>query len=183
MKHRNRFVPLALAATLALFLPALAAAESAREIDAHVDAALARFRQEVKGADRLLARSRAVLVLPRVIKGGLILGGEYGEGALRMGGRSVAYYSVAAASFGLTFGGEMKDIILVFLDRDALGKFRASEGWEAGVDGNVAVVKTGAGASIDTTKLNEPILGFVVGVKGLLVDASLKGSKFTRIKR
>ncbi len=172
-----------MAAAIALIAPAGIYANSGHEIDASVDMALQRFEREVRGAHGLLARSFAVLVLPKVIKGGLIVGGEYGEGALRIGGRTVAYYSVASATFGLTFGGEMKDIILVFLDESAVRKFRVSKGWEAGVDGNVAVIKVGGGASLDTTKIDEPIVGFVVGVKGLLLDASLKGSKFSPIRR
>ncbi len=174
-------------------LPALAAlfvlatgtarAETGREIDAHVNAALDRFVAEVGGGRALLAKARGVLVLPRVVKGGIVIGGEYGEGALREGGRTVAYYSVASASLGLTLGGEVKDLIILFLDEPALRKFRKSEGWEAGVDGNIAVLKTGGGASIDSASVKEPIVGFVVGVKGLLVDASLRGSKFTPIRR
>ena len=167
-----------------LFLAAgSASAETGREIDAHVNAALDRFVAEVKGGRELLAKASATLVLPRVVKGGVIVGGEYGEGALREGGRTVAYYSVASASLGLTLGGEVKDIVILFMEESALRKFRKSEGWEAGVDGNIAVIKTGGGASIDTTSVREPIIGFVVGVKGLLVDASLKGSKFSPIKR
>ena len=174
-------------------LPALAAlfflvtgtarAETGREIDAHVDAALDRFVAEVRGGRELLAKANAALVLPKVVKGGIIVGGEYGEGALREGGRTVAYYSVASASLGLTFGGEVKDLVILFMEKSALKKFRRSQGWEAGVDGNIAVLKTGGGASVDTTRVREPIIGFVVGVKGLLVDASFKGSKFSPIKR
>ena len=179
---RRLALPAAVLAAALLLAPAVFAGD-AKEIDSSVNAALARFQKEVKGAASLLAGASGVLVLPKVIKGGLLLGGEYGEGALRVGGRTVGYYNVAAASLGLTFGGEMKDIIMVFLNANALKKFRASQGWEAGVDGNVAVLETGGGASIDTTKFKEPIVGFVVGVKGLLVDASFKGSKFSPIKK
>jgi lipid-binding SYLF domain-containing protein len=183
VKLQRRFSAFAAALTFACLVPACIFAATGHEIDASVDVALDRFKSEMKGASHLLAQARAVLVMPKVLKGGVIVGGEYGEGALRIGGRTVAYYSVAAASFGLTFGGEMKDIILVFLDENAVKKFRASKGWEAGVDGNIAVVKTGSGVSLDTTKFNEPIVGFIVGVKGLLVDASFNGTKFTAIKR
>jgi lipid-binding SYLF domain-containing protein len=162
---------------------ASAMAETGREIDAHVNAALDRFVGEVREGRQLLAKADAALVLPRVVKGGVIVGGEYGEGALREGGRTVAYYNVASASIGLTLGGEVKDIVILFMEKSALRKFRKSEGWEAGVDGTIAIAKTGGGASVDTTTLKEPIIGFVVGVNGLLVDASLKGSKFSPIKR
>lgn len=177
----TRVLP-ALAALLFL-ATAAARAETGREIDAHVDAALDRFVAEVKGGRELLAKAHAALVIPRVVKGGVIVGGEYGEGALREGGRTVAYYSVASASLGLTLGGEVKDLIILFMEESALRKFRKSQGWEAGVDGNIAVIETGGGASVNTISVKEPIIGFVVGVKGLLVDASFKGSKFSPIKR
>ena len=92
--------------------------------------------------------------------------------------RLVVSFSMAVCS-----GGEVKDLVILFMEESALKKFRKSQGWEAGVDGNIAVIKTGGGASLDTTTIKEPIIGFVVGVKGLLVDASFKGSKFSPIKR
>jgi lipid-binding SYLF domain-containing protein len=183
MKPTIRSAVMALAGAMALIAPLYSFADSAHEIDARVDVALQRFESEVAGAKNLLAQAKGVLVLPKVLKGGFVVGGEYGEGALRINGRSIGYYSVASVSLGFTFGGEEKDLILVFLDEGALGKFRSSEGWQAGVDGNIAVMDKGAGASLDTTKLNAPIVGFVVGVKGLLVDASFKGSKFTPLKK
>lgn len=172
-----------LALVLCLALPVLSHAAAAREINASVDVALDRFRKEVQGAGEFLKAAKGVLVLPKVIKGGFFVGGEYGEGALRVGGKTVAYYSIASASFGLTFGGEQKDIIVLFMSNRALKKFRASKGWEAGVDGSIALINVGAGKSVDTTTIRDPIVGFVIGVKGLLVDASFKGSKFTRLKR
>jgi lipid-binding SYLF domain-containing protein len=180
MRSRPILFALALAACL---LASQAAAETAKEIDAHVDAALNRFVSEVKGSRELMGKANAVLVIPHVVKGGIFLAGEYGEGSLRSGSKTIGYYSIASASFGLTFGGEVKDLIILFMDEQAYHKFLDSKGWEAGVDGNIAVVKTGAGASADTSKLRESIIGFVVGVKGLLVDASFKGSKFSPIKR
>ena len=180
---RNRIAMLMLTLAACLLATSAACAETAKEIDAHVDAALNRFESQVKGARELMGKANAVLVIPRVIKGGIFLAGEYGEGSLRAGSRIVGYYSIASASFGLTFGGEVKDIIILFMDEQAYRKFRESKGWEAGVDGNIAVIKVGAGTSADTSKLRESIIGFVVGVKGLLVDASLKGSKLTPIKR
>jgi lipid-binding SYLF domain-containing protein len=169
--------------SLIVLIPVLGFTETPRETDAKVEAALARFHNEVKAADQLLADAKAVLVLPEVIKGGFIVGGEYGEGSLQIGRRVVAYYNVASASFGLTAGGEMKDIILLFFSSDALKSFRARNGWEAGVDGNVAVWKKGEGATAAASQVHDPIIAFVVGVKGLLVDASLKGSKFSVMKK
>jgi len=164
-------------------LPVFSFAETKHEIDAKVDSALVRFHKEVNVADELLAKSAAVLVLPEVIKGGFIVGGEYGEGALLVNGKPTVYYNVASASFGLTLGGEMKDFVILFFSTDALKQFRERKGWEAGVDGNIAVWKKGKGVSADVTRINDdPMVAFVVGVKGILVDASLRGSKFSVIK-
>ena len=158
-------------------------AATAKEIDVSVDVALERFVKEVKGAKEFLAAAKGVLILPKVIQGGLIVGGEYGEGALRIGGKTVAYYNIVSASFGYQIGGQKKDILLVFMDSEALKKFRASKGWQAGVDGTVAVLDIGAEGSIDTSKIKDPVVGFVFGQKGLMAGASIEGSKFTKLKK
>ena len=113
--------------------PALAA--SAKEIDTDVDAAIVKFEEDVKGGKSFLQSSKGVLAFPRVLKGGAGFGGEYGEGALRIGGKTVDYYNTFQGSFGLQLGGEVKTIFVVFLEEEALKRFRASEGWKAGVDG------------------------------------------------
>lgn len=166
-----------------LMLPSVSQARTAQEIDASVNAALDRFYKQVNGARDLVQRSKAVLVFAGVIKAGIGVGGEYGEGALRLGGRTSAYYSIAAASIGLQLGAQKKDIIILFLEDSALQKFQASQGWQVGVDGSVVLIDVGAGASIDTTKINQPIVGFVVGQKGLMYNLTLEGSKISKIKR
>lgn len=123
------------------------------------------------------------MVFPSVIKAGFGIGGEYGEGALRIAGKTVDYYSTAAASIGFQLGVQSKTVILVFLDNGALKKFRNSSGWEIGVDGSVALVTVGAGGSIDTTNIKDPIVGFVFSNKGLMYNLTLEGSKITKLKR
>jgi len=169
--------------TLGFVSAGVSHAKTAKEIDAGVDASLERFHKEVKGAEEFLKSAKGVLVLPGVIKGGLVIGGEYGEGALRIDGKTVDYYSTASASYGFQLGGQKKDIILVFMKEDALNKFRESSGWKAGVDGSVALVNLGAASSLDTTKMKEPIVGFVFGQKGLMYNLTLEGSKFTKLKK
>jgi len=160
-----------------------AVAATAKEIDVSVDVALEKFEKEVGGAKQFLAGAKGLLVFPTVIKAGVGFGGEYGEGALRINGKTVGYYNTAAASFGLQFGAQAKTIVLVFLDEDALTKFRKSEGWKVGVDGSVAVLAIGAGTSLDSSKLNQPIVGFVLDQKGLMYNLTLEGSKFTKIDK
>lgn len=158
-------------------------AASAKEIDVSVDVALKRFHSDVKGASEFLKTAKGLLVLPNVIKAGFIFGGEYGEGALRIGGKTADYYNIAAGSFGFQIGAEKKDIIIAFMTDDALNAFRVSSGWEAGVDGNIALIDLGGGQRIDTTTVRDPIVAFVFDVKGLMADISLKGSKFTKLDK
>jgi lipid-binding SYLF domain-containing protein len=158
-------------------------ARSAKEIDVSVDVALDRFKNEVPGAKEFLNNAKGVLVIPNVIRIGFGFGGEYGEGALLIGGKNVDYYSVAAGSFGFQFGAQSKNIVIIFMDEGALTSFRDSLGWRAGVDGSVAIVDYGAGGSVDTENIQAPIVGFVFGLKGLMVNLSLEGSKFTKLTR
>jgi len=160
-----------------------AQAASATEINIKVDAALARFKKDVSGGEAFLARAKGVLVFPSVIKAGVLVGGEYGEGVLRIGGKTVAYYSTASASLGFQLGAQSKTVVLVFLDDAALAAFRASKGWKAGVDGSVAIAKWGAGEDINSADFKDPIVGFVFGNKGLMYNLTIEGSKFTRIER
>jgi len=163
------------------FLSSNSLAKTAKEIDASVDVAIERFYQQVEGAEDLVKASKGMLVMPNVVKGAFIIGGEYGEGALRIGGKTVDYYNTVSGSIGFQIGGQSKDIVLLFMTDEALDKFRASKGWEAGIDGNVALISIGAGQRADTTTLKDPIVGFVFDAKGLIADISLKGAKFSKV--
>lgn len=169
------------ATIISLSLTGSLMAKTAKEIDASADAAIERFYKQVKGAKEFAKASKGMLVMPNVIKGAFIIGGEYGQGALRIGGQSVDYYNTISGSIGFQIGGQAKDIILLFMTDEALKQFRASKGWEAGVDGNVALFTVGAGERADTTTAKDPIIGFVFDAKGLMADISLKGAKFTRL--
>ena len=158
-------------------------AASAEEIEAKTNSALKMFYEKVGPAKALSARAKGILVFPDVIKAGFGIGGEYGEGALRINGKTVDYYNTAAASIGLQLGAQSKTVILMFLDQQALADFRKSDGWEAGVDGSVAVVEWGAGGSVDTTNIKDPIVGFVFGNTGLMFNLTLEGSKMSKIKK
>jgi lipid-binding SYLF domain-containing protein len=158
-------------------------AASAEEIEAGTNSALKMFYEKVGPAKELSARAKGILVFPDVIKAGFGIGGEYGEGVLRIKGRTVDYYNTAAASIGFQLGAQSKAVIIMFLDQKALDDFRKSDGWEAGVDGSVAVVEWGSGGSIDTTNIKDPIIGFVFGNKGLMFNLTLEGSKMSKIKK
>ena len=158
-------------------------AKTAKEIDASVDVALDRFHKQVAGAKEFAKTAKGLLILPSVKKAAFIVGGEYGEGALRINDKTVGYYNIVSGSFGLQIGAQAKDVIIAFMTDEALAAFRASEGWEAGVDGNIALITVGAGGRADTTTLRDPIVGFVFDVKGLMADVSLKGAKITKLDK
>jgi lipid-binding SYLF domain-containing protein len=156
--------------------------ETAREIDVSVDVALERFNKEIPGADSFVKKAQGVLIFPKVYKAGFVIGGEYGEGALRVDGKTVEYYNTIAASLGFQLGAQTKTIILVFTSKSALRQFRRSDGWKAGVDGSVALISLGAGDSLDTINAKDPIVAFVFGQKGLMYNLTLEGSKFNKLK-
>lgn len=166
-----------------LVVPTPSSARTAAQINADVDAALARFYSEVKGSEKFVARSRAVLVFPGVVKVAFVIGGQYGEGALREKSSTYGYYSITGGSWGASIGVQKKDLILVFRDGAALRHFESASGWQVGVDGAVTLINVGVGADLSTMQVNQPIVAFVVGQKGLMFDVSLQGAKISRIKR
>lgn len=172
---------LILIAGIAISEPAVA--KSATEINIGVDATLQRFKKEVTGGAQFLNKAEGVLVFPSVLKAGLVVGGEYGEGALRVGGKTVGYYSTAGASVGFQMGAQSKSVVLVFLSKQALNSFRHSDGWKAGVDGSVALIKWGVGEDVNSVEINDPVVAFIFGNKGLMYNLTLEGSKFSKIKR
>ena len=157
-----------------------AMAATAEKIDADVNASLKNF-EDIGGAREVIKKAKGVLVFPSVFKAGFGIGGEYGEGALRIKGKTVGYYNTAAASLGFQFGGQKKTIIIAFMQEDALSKFRQASGWKVGVDASVAVIAIGAGGAIDTASINEPIIAFVLDQKGLMYNLTLEGSKITKM--
>ena len=156
-------------------------ARSSNEIDASIDNALERFIEEIQGSQGYLDGAKGVLVIPRMIKAGVVLGMEYGEGALIVDGIKMQYYRAFSTSLGLQLGVGSKDLVILFFDDDAMDDFIYSSGWQAGVDGAIALFTMGLGGSIDTTESQDPIVGFVFGHKGIIAGVSFEGTKFTKI--
>lgn len=150
-------------------------------LDAKIKQAIEEFYEHTSAGEELSKGAAGMLVFPSVGKAGLGLGGEYGEGALFVKGKRVDYYSTASASIGFQIGLQSRSQIILFLEKSALKKFQRSEGWEVGVDGSVAIANIGVGGEIDSKTLNEPVVAFVFGNKGLMYNLSLEGSKITKI--
>ena len=156
-------------------------AKSTAEIDASIESAIERFTNEIQGGQTYLDGARGILVIPKMIKAGLVLGVEYGEGALVVDNIKIQYYRAFSGSLGLQLGIGSKDLIILFYDDEAMDDFIYSSGWQVGVDGSVALLDMGAGGSLDSREAKDPIVGFVFGHKGLIAGLSLEGTKFTKI--
>ena len=173
----------ALIAAVLLVSTGLASAASREQIDAEVREAVANFYRQTSAGQELAKSASGMLVFPSVIKAGIGVGGEFGEGALLVKGKTVGYYNIAAASIGLQLGAQARSQIILFMNDKVLAGFRESKGWKAGVDGSVALATLGAGGAIDTETARKPIIGFIFSNKGLMYNLTFEGSKITHIDK
>jgi lipid-binding SYLF domain-containing protein len=181
----SRSLLLAVIGALGLLVaaPQESRAASAYEIGVGVDETLDRFYYNIRGARELAHKAVGILVFPSVVKAGFGFGGEYGEGALRIRGRTVDYYNTLSASVGFQLGVQERSVIIMFMTPDALDQFRRTAGWKIGADASVAIITVGIGGSIDTNKITSPVVGFILDPKGLMYNLTLEGSKISRIRR
>jgi lipid-binding SYLF domain-containing protein len=156
-------------------------ADKRAAINHDVDATLSRLYSTVNGSRELVGKARGVLVFPSVVQAGFFVGGQYGTGALRIGGQTTGYYSTAAGSFGLQAGAQSKAIIFCFMTENALADFRSRDGWAVGGDATVAVVKVGANGNIDSSTATAPVQAFVLTNAGLMAGVSLEGTKVSKL--
>jgi lipid-binding SYLF domain-containing protein len=169
-------------AAVCLIAAAPSFASSTVQIDHSAERALKRFYGLNPANQALADKAAGVLIFAKVTKAGVGVGGEFGEGVLRVNGHTVGYYSVGSASVGLTLGASEHREVILFMTPEALDQFRHSAGWSAGADASFAMVTEGDGGQYDSVTLGKPVLGFIFGEKGLIGDLSLEGSKITRIK-
>lgn len=161
----------------------IALAASKDEIDAKVREAVENFYKQTSAGRQLAQKAAGMLVFPEVLKAGMGIGGEYGEGALVIKGKTAGYYNTAAASIGFQLGAQIKSQIILFMNQKVLDSFRKSDGWKAGVDGSVAIATLGAGGELSTETIQQPIIGFIFSNKGLMYNLTFEGSKITRLER
>jgi lipid-binding SYLF domain-containing protein len=164
--------------TAMLGLPASDA--SAGRIGSDVRSTLDEFYREARGGREIASKAAGILVFPTVVKAGIGFGGEYGEGAMLIGGRPAGCYNLIAASFGFQLGAQAHSVIIMFMTNDALHGFSRKAGWKVGVDGSVTLITLGVDGSIDTDNITSPVIGFVLDQKGLMYNLTLEGSKISR---
>jgi lipid-binding SYLF domain-containing protein len=176
------FIALALGATH-LIGAAAASAAGAAEIEKNVNSALKQLYGKYPAARMLAQRAKGVLVFPSIMKGGFLVGGLYGEGALRKGSKTVAYYNTVAASYGLQAGFQTYGYALFFMTDSAVSYLDKSDGWEIGVGPSVVVVDEGLATSLTSTTAREDVYAFFFSQKGLMAGLGLQGTKITKIKK
>ncbi len=181
VSRRNLVLGLPALSAATVLAGADAAASSARGIDRDATAALNRLYAAQPRAKNLGARARGILIFPKIFKAGLIVGGQSGDGVLRVGGRSTAYYNISAASFGLQAGGQTFSYALFFMTQSSLDFLSRSDGWSIGSGPSVVVIDQGTAASLTSTTLTQDVYAFPFGQRGLMAGLGLEGSKITRI--
>jgi lipid-binding SYLF domain-containing protein len=172
--------PAVLLAASLIDTPAARAA-TAREIDSDANRSLRTLYATQPKARDLSRRARAILIFPKIIKAGLLIGGQSGDGCLRVGGETVGYYNIAAASFGLQAGAQSFGYALFFMTESALRYLSNSDGWAIGSGPSVVVLDKGAAASLTSTTLTQDVYAIPFDQRGLMAGLGLEGSKITRI--
>jgi lipid-binding SYLF domain-containing protein len=167
---------------VAALQPTAAFAASARQISNDADHALRSLYAAQPKARDLGNRAKAILVFPKIIKAGLVIGAQGGDGVLKVGGKLVGYYHIAAASFGLQAGAQRFSYAMFFMNDDALQYLQKSDGWSIGSGPSVVVVDKGTAASMTSTTLSQDVYAFPFGQRGLMAGLGLEGSKITRIQ-
>jgi len=167
----------------ALTSPNPAKAASAAEIDRDAQKALDNLYAKSPSAKTMSEKAIGILVFPGIVKGGFIVGGQYGEGVLIRDGKTVGYYNTIAASYGLQAGLQKFGYVLFFMTDSALKWIDKSEGWEIGVGPSIVVVDAGAAASMTSTTAQSDIYAFFFDQKGLMAGLGLQGTKITRLEK
>jgi len=171
----------ALLAVLGCVAAETAAAASAAEINREASAALTTLYKNNPGAKALADKSLGILIFPNIVKGGFIVAGQYGDGALRKGGKTVAYYRSLAASYGFQAGAQAFGYVLFFMDQDSLTYLDKSDGWELGSGPSLVILDEGFGKNLSTTTLQKGVYAFIFDQKGLMGGIGIQGTKITRI--
>ena len=183
-EYRKLAIVLMLATVTTITVNAqVALAASASEIDSKANVALQTLYANTPGAKALAMQAKGVLVFPNIVKGGFIVAGQYGDGALRRQGerKTAAYYRSVAASYGLQAGVQSFGYALLFMDDESLAHLEQSRGWEIGTGPSVVILDKGFGKSVSSTTLRKGVYAFIFSQKGLMAGLGLQGSKITPI--
>ncbi len=169
-------------AAAALSFGAQAATSSKADLDRDATAAMAQLTKANPLAAEVAKKAKAVLIFPSIVKAGLIFGGAYGEGVLRVNDATDSYYNSVTGSFGWQAGAQSYGYVVFLMNDKALSYLRESHGWEIGVGPTVVLVNEGAAKNLSTTSLKDDAYAFIFDQKGLMASLSIEGTKISKIK-
>jgi lipid-binding SYLF domain-containing protein len=178
---RRGFIGAAGAATMLAACDNGVGGNGAAQLEAQVDATRNYLFARYPGSEDLAAKAQGILWMPLITEAGFWVGGGYGRGALRINNATVDYYSATQASFGPQIGAQQYAHALFFMTPEALQNFRAGPGWAATADLEYAVMDDAGNLSAGTLTALDPVIAIVFGQQGLIVGATLQGTKYTRI--
>ena len=181
MRNSSKFAVVIIALALVISAPNVSVAATASAINRDARATLSKLYNRVSGAKALGDKAVAVLVFPSIVKGGFIIAGQLGDGALIKRGKTTAYYRSLAASYGFQAGAQAFGYVLFFMDEDSLSYIDKSGGFELGTGPSLVVLDSGFGKNFSTTTLQKGIYAFIFDQKGLMGGFGIQGTKITRI--
>jgi lipid-binding SYLF domain-containing protein len=156
---------------------------TAAEINADADISLGLLSKEINDSALYIDQAYGYLIFPRVVKVGMGVGIETGEGVLRIAGSSVDYYRLSSGSLGFQVGAQAKAVVVAFMTEDVLNNFRNNPGWKVGLDGTITIIDKGLGQSIDSDKILDPIIAFIFDSRGLMYSLTMEGTVFTLLDK
>ena len=163
-----------------IFSPAFSKPGMASEIDTKVSAALEKLYEKSETARVMGEEAKGILVFPEIVKGGFIVGGQYGEGMLLIDGKPAGNYSTIQVSYGFQAGLQKYGYALFLMTEPALEWIDRSGGWELGVGPTIVVVDAGAAKALTTTTARSEIYAFFFDQKGLMGGLGLQGTKISK---
>lgn len=169
--------------TLMVALCTAAIAQEAAKLDKQVDEGMTKLLAASQVAKKLAPDAKGILLFPSVKKAGFMIGGQRGEGALRINGKTQGYYRTSAASFGLQAGGQKFGYAMFFMNDGALKYLKESNGWEVGTGPTLVVADEGMSGALTTSSARKDIYVFFFGQKGLMGGLGIQGSKITKIDK
>lgn len=180
----NKFKFLNLALFILLTFSSIAMASSKNSIENDANKALAIFYKKVSGSKNYLHKVKAYLIFPDIKEAGMFLGGRYGEGVLRIGDASKAYYSLTSVSIGMQMGAQKYAMVIAITSDIALNKFLLSDDeWKTDVDGKIAIAEWNSKKELDNNKFDDDMVAFVFDSKGMMGSFIMEGTRFKRIKK
>ncbi len=160
-------------------IPYSCSAGTAAEIDEKVKTVLPVLYSTSEAAGELSKTAKGILVFPSVVKAGFGIGGQYGEGALMVDGKTNQYFSTVAMSYGLQAGAQKFGYAMFLMTDEAVKYLKSSDGWELGTGPSIVVMDEGKAASATTSSLKQDIYVFFFGQKGLMAGLGIQGTKVT----